>query len=135
MLSPFSSRWYASSTGREYLPVARLNVATYSFWLWSLTFTVSRCKYAWTLSVVALAAILSTPTYFVASGVTVKLIVDSPEVATGASTAPSWTAVFVVPAATTQFPSLTTNFVTFPSGVVISALLAPFEIVTGTFVA
>ena len=101
----------------------------------SVTIANSRWIFAFTLSVVALAAILSTPTYFVDFGVTVKLIVDSPEVATGANTAPSWTAVFVVPAATTQFPFLATNLVTVPSGIVISALLAPFEIVTGIFVA
>ena len=91
--------------------------------------------FAFTLSVVALAAILSTPTYFVDSGVTAKLTVESPVVEADPNTAPSCNAVFVVPAATVQLPSLTTSFVTVPSGIVISALLAPFEIVTGTFVA
>ena len=91
--------------------------------------------FAFTLSVVAFATILSTPTYLVDSGVTVKLKVESPVVDAVPNTAPSCTAVLVVPAATTQFPSLTISFVTVPSGIVISALLAPFEIVTGTVVA
>ena len=69
------------------------------------------------------------------SGVTAKLMVESPEVDAAASTAPSCTAAFVVPAATVQLPSLTTSFVTVPSGIVISAVFAPFEIVTGTVVA
>ena len=91
--------------------------------------------FAFTLSVVAFATILSTPTYFVDSGVTVKLTVESPVVDAAPNTAPSCTAVFVVPAATVQLPFLTSSFVTVPSGIVISALLAPFEIVIGTFVA
>ena len=95
----------------------------------------SRWMFAFTLSVVAFDTILSTPTYFVDSGVTVKLRVESPVVDAAPNTVPSCTAVFVVPAATVQLPSLTTSFVTVPSGIVISALLAPFEIDTGTVVA
>ena len=87
------------------------------------------------MSVVALATILSAPTYLVDSGVTVRLRIVSPVVDAAANTAPSFTAVFVVPAATVQLPFLTISFVTVPSGIVISALLATFEIVTGTFVA
>ena len=91
--------------------------------------------FAFTLSVVAFAAILSTPTYCVASDVTGRLNFEGAVVEAAPSTSPSFTAVFVVPAATVQFPSLTANLVTVPSGIVISALLAPFETVTGTFVA
>ena len=58
-----------------------------------------------------------------------------PVVDAAPNTVPSCTAVFVVPAATVQLPFLTSSFVTVPSGIVISALLAPFEIVIGTFVA
>ena len=112
-----------------------MKVAVCSLSSLSFTLTTSRCKFARTLSVVAFAAILSTPTYFVDSGVTVKLRVESSVVDATPNIAPSCTAVLVVPAATVQLPSLTTSFVTVPSGIVISALLAPFEIVTGTFVA
>ena len=130
-----STNWYASSVGKLYLPVALLKVAVYSLLFTPFTVYTSRCKLACTLSVVAFAAILSTPTYFVDSGVTAKLIVESPVVEAAASTAPFWTAMFVVPSATVQLPSLTTSFVTVPSGIVISAVFAPFEIVTGTLVA
>ena len=64
---------YASSFARAYLPVALLNVAVYSLLFASLTFTTSRCKSARTLSVVAFAAMLSTPTYCVESDVTGRL--------------------------------------------------------------
>ena len=85
----------------------------------------SRCKSARTLSVFALAAILSIPTYCVASEVTDKLNLVAPLVDTAPRTSPTFTAVFVVPSATVQFPSLTSNFVIEPSGIVISAVFAP----------
>ena len=73
MPSPLSFSTYASSFGRLYLPVALLKVAVYSLLSLSFTFTTSRCKSARTLSVTALAAMLSIPTYCVESDVTGRL--------------------------------------------------------------
>ena len=73
---------------------------------------------------------LSTPTYFVASDVTANLNVESAVSEAAPSSVPTDTAEFVVPSATTHLPSFTANFVTVPSGILISPVLAPLEIVT-----
>ena len=96
----------------------------------SRTVTTSRCKLAFTLSVLALAAMLSTPTYFVASEVTANLNVESAVSEAAPSSVPTATAEFVVPSVTTHLPSFTANFVTVPSGILISPVFAPLEIVT-----
>ena len=73
----------------------------------------------------ALAAILSIPTYCVASEVTERLNLAAALVEAAPSTSPAFTAVLVVPSATVQFPFFTSNLVTVPSGIVISAAFAP----------
>ena len=75
---------------------------------------------------------LSTPAFAVASDVTgiLKTVLES--------TAPSsWfsvTAVLVEPLSTSHLPLTAFRFVTVPSGIVILALVAPLEILTGTVV-
>ena len=117
----------AISLGKSQRPVVLLNVAvTFSP---SLVFNVTSAlvNVAVTFSLLAVTLIVSVAAFAVAVGRTFKLNV-SPTVPISSLT---FTAVLVV-SDTTHFPFLATTFVFVPSGNVIVASEAPFEIVIGT---
>ena len=78
---------------------------------------------------------LSTPTYLAASDVTANLKFESAVSEAAPSSVPTATAELVVPSVTTHLPSFTANFVTVPSGILTSPVLAPLEIVTSNSLA
>ncbi|NQN68012.1 hypothetical protein HPA05_05895 [Streptococcus suis] len=88
-------------------------------------------RVALTRSDVVSTVILSTPALAELSEVT-GILISEP---TTPSSVPTTAAVLVPPVATTQLPAaLTSKRVVVPSGMVILALVAPREMVTGTTV-
>ena len=117
----------AISLGNSQRPVVLLNVAVTLSPTFVFIVTSARVKVAVTFSLLAVTLIVSVAAFAVAVGRTFKLNV-SPTVPISSLT---FTAVFVV-SDTTHFPFLATTFVFVPSGNVIVASEAPFEIVIGT---
>ena len=115
---------YESSNSQ--CPVVLFNVA-----LWEPLLSVKESSFlsrlALTLSVVAFALIVSVAAFLVVSEETGILISDP----TWPNSVPLTAFSLVVPSATTHLSPLTSSLVTFPSGNVISAVVAPWEIVTG----